>query len=187
MQKLEYTPETPSQTAGPYVHIGCTPNFVGIHGIYDTDLGAQPFADDAPGERITITGIVYDGTGTPLRDVLVETWQADASGRYGPGAQGFCRLPSDLQTGEWTLRTIKPGAAGGYAPHIALWIVARGLNVGLQTRMYFEGDDLSADPLLGRIEHRNRVPTLVARDTGNGTYRFEIRLQGENETVFFDL
>lgn len=187
VQPLDYLEESPSQTAGPYVHIGCTPNFVGIEGIYDQDLGLAPFPDDAPGERITVTGTVYDGTGTALRDVLIETWQAGADGTFGPGAQGWCRMPSDLDTGEFVLNTVKPGATGKQAPHISLWIVARGINIGLQTRMYFEGDDHSADPLLNRLEHQNRRGTLIARDTGNGTYRFDIRLQGEGETVFLDL
>ena len=186
-QPLDHLPESASQTAGPYVHIGCTPNFVGIEGIYPEDLGRTPFPDDAPGERITITGTVYDGTGTVLRDVLIESWQAGADGRFGPGAQGFCRMPSDLDSGEWVLKTVKPGAVGPQAPHIALWIVARGINIGLQTRIYFEGDDLSSDPLLTRLEHQNRLPTLVAKKTGEGTYRFDIRLQGEGETIFLDL
>lgn len=186
-QKPEYLPETPSQTAGPYVHIGCTPNFAGIKGIYARDIGRTPFPEDAPGERITVTGIVYDGTGTPLRDVLLESWQAGADGRYGPGAQGFARMPADQETGLWRLDTIKPGAAGAQAPHIALWIVARGINTGLQTRIYFEGDDHSADPVLARLEHRNRLPTLIARDRGGGNWRFDIRLQGDNETVFLDI
>ena len=187
VQSLDNLPESASQTAGPYVHIGCTPNFVGINGVYGEDLGGKPFPDDAPGDRITVTGVIYDGTGTALRDVLVESWQAGADGRYGPGAQGFARMPSDLTTGEWTLKTVKPGAVGGQAPHIALWIVARGINIGLQTRIYFEGNDHSSDPLLTRLEHQNRVPTLIAKDTGNGTYRFDIRLQGEGETVFLDM
>lgn len=187
VQPLDYLPETPSQTAGPYVHIGCTPNFVGIHGIYAEDLALKPFPADAPGERITVTGSVIDGTGTVLRDVLVETWQPGTDGRFGRGAQGFCRMPSSLETGEWVLETVKPGAVGPNAPYIALWIVARGINIGLQTRMYFEGDDLSSDPLLTRLEHQNRIPTLVAKKTGDGTYRFDIRLQGEGETIFLDM
>lgn len=187
VQKLNNLPETPSQTAGPYVHIGCIPNFAGIHGIYDQDLGLTPFPDEAPGTRIKITGIVYDGTGTILRDVMLETWQADANGVYGPGAQGFARIPADQDTGEWTLTTFKPGAVGGHAPHISVWIVARGINIGLSTRIYFEGDDHSSDPLLNRIEHRNRVPTLIAKDEGNGNWRFDIRLQGDGETIFLDL
>ena len=187
VQKLDYLVETPSQTAGPYVHIGCTPNFVGIHGIYDEDLARHPFPADAPGERITVSGTVTDGTGTLLRDVLCESWQAGADGTFGPGHQGFCRFVPDFETGEWSFTTIKPGAVDGQAPHISLWLVARGINIGLQTRMYFEGDDLSTDPVLARVEHRNRIPTLVAKDTGNGTWRFDIRLQGEGETIFLDL
>ena len=73
------------------------------------------------------------------------------------------------------------------APHISLWIAARGINVGLHTRIYFEDEDNSADPLLARIEQRNRVSTLIARKTGEGSYRFDIRLQGEGETVFLDI
>ncbi|MCB1339951.1 MAG: protocatechuate 3,4-dioxygenase subunit alpha [Pseudooceanicola sp.] len=187
VQPLGYLPESASQTAGPYVHIGCTPNFVGIHGIYDQDLGLEPFPKDAKGQRITITGVVRDGVGKSLNDVLVEFWQADADGKYGPGAQGFARRASNFDTGEWELTTIKPGAVAGMAPHIGLWVVARGINIGLQTRLYFEGDDHSKDPLLNRLEHQNRRNTLIAKDTGNGTWRFDIQLQGEGETVFLDM
>jgi protocatechuate 3,4-dioxygenase alpha subunit len=96
-------------------------------------------------------------------------------------------MAADPDTGVWTLDTIKPGAVGVQAPHIALWIVARGINIGLQTRIYFDGDDHATDPLLARIEHRNRVPTLIARADGNGRWRFDIRLQGDGETIFLDL
>ncbi|WP_158971790.1 protocatechuate 3,4-dioxygenase subunit alpha [Chachezhania sediminis] len=187
VQPLEYLKETPSQTAGPYVHIGTTPNFIGNAGIYPEDLGLKPFPDDVAGEKIKVTGIVYDGTGTPLRDVLLESWQADASGTYGPGIQGWARLPANQDTGVWTLETVKPGAVGKMAPHIALWIVARGINVGLQTRMYFDGDDLTTDPVLARIEHKIRVPTLIAKSDGPGSWRFDIHLQGDGETIFFDM
>ncbi|OWU81954.1 protocatechuate 3,4-dioxygenase subunit alpha [Phaeobacter sp. 22II1-1F12B] len=187
VQPLNTLTETASQTAGPYVHIGCTPNFVGIEGIYDEDLGLVPFPKDEPGEHITITGTILDGTGTVLRDVLVESWQCNAEGTFGPGSRGFARMPSDLTTGIWTLNTVKPAAVGKQSPHIALWIVARGINIGLQTRIYFEGDDHSADPLLTRLEHQNRVETLIAKKTGDNSYQFDIRLQGEGETVFLDL
>ena len=118
---------------------------------------------------------------------MVEFWQADSSGRYGPGAQGFARRASNFDTGEWQLKTIKPGSVAGMAPHIGIWVVARGINIGLQTRMYFEGDDHGKDPFLSRLEHPMRRDTLIAKDTGNGTYRFDIRLQGEGETIFLDV
>jgi protocatechuate 3,4-dioxygenase, alpha subunit len=198
VQPLGTRMETPSQTGGPYVHIGCIPTFAGIKGVYPEDLGLSPILDGAKGEVVTITGSVYDGTGWALRDAMMESWQADAEGIFPghPGADpkvtGFCRFAADKDTGEFTLRTVKPGRValrgGGFqAPHIAVWIVARGINIGLQTRIYFEGDDHAGDPVLSRIEQRNRVETLIARKTGTGAYRWDIRLQGEGETVFLDM
>ena len=203
MQKLNQLKESPSQTAGPYVHIGCVPNFCGIEGVYTEDLGARMVNDQTTGERITITGIVYDGTGTPLKDALVEIWQADAEGIYpgndprGPGDGNFTgwgRKAGDYETGEWVFETIKPGRVPFndgrlMAPHITFWVVARGINIGLQTRMYFPDEDSSndEDPVLARIEHQNRIPTLIAKQTGPGAYRFDIRLQGPEETIFFDI
>lgn len=197
-QTLDMLVETPSQTAGPYVHIGCIPSFAGVEGIYAEDLGRTPIAQGAQGQIITITGSVFDGTGWAMRDAMLESWQADAAGRYpgqagaDPAVSGFCRFAADAQTGEFTLRTVKPGAVNGrngarHAPHISVWIVARGINIGLNTRIYFEDEDNSADPLLARIEQRPRVETLLARKTAEGAYRFDIRLRGEGETVFFDL
>ena len=185
--------ETPSQTAGPYVHIGCIPSFAGLDGIYPKDLGLSPIRDGAQGDVITITGSVFDGTGWALRDAMIESWQADANGRYpgeenaDPAVAGFARFAADGESGEFTLRTVKPGARAPHAPHIALWIVARGVNTGLQTRIYFEEEDNAADPVLSRIEHRHRVETLIAKRTGSGLYRFDVRLQGAEETVFLDI
>ncbi len=198
MQSLATRVETPSQTAGPYVHIGCIPSFAGVEGIYPEDLGLSPFVDGAAGEVITITGSVFDGTGWALRDAMMESWQPDAAGKFPgqPGADpkisGFCRFAADKDSGEFTLTTIKPGPVVGrngmvYAPHISVWVVARGINIGLNTRIYFEDEDNASDPLLARIEHRPRVETLIARKTGPQAYRFDIRLQGDNETVFLDL
>lgn len=198
VQKLELLPETPSQTAGPYVHIGCIPTFAGVEGVYPEDLGKRAIEDGAKGEIITITGSVYDGTGWALRDAMMESWQADAAGIYPgrPGADpkvnGFCRFAADGTTGEFTLRTVKPGpiplrGGGVQAPHISVWIVARGINIGLSTRIYFEGDDHSKDLVLSRIEQRPRVETLIAKKTGKGEYRWNIRLQGDGETVFLDM
>lgn len=201
-QKLAYLKESPSQTAGPYVHIGCFPNMCDIEGVYDADLGETMLSDATKGERLAITGTVYDGTGTALKDAMVEIWQADADGIYpggrdprgrgDPNFSGWGRKAGDPATGEWTFETIRPGAVPFpdgrmQAWHITFWVVARGINVGLQTRMYFPEGDNAADPILTRIEHQNRVPTLIAKKTGDGAYRFDIRLQGDGETIFFDI
>ena len=197
-QPLDILVETPSQTAGPYVHIGCIPTFTGIEGVYPEDLGLSPIEDGAKGEVITIVGSVYDGTGWAMRDAMIESWQPDADGLFAgqdgadPKVSGFCRFAADKDSGEFTLRTIKPGSVKGrngqvFAPHISIWIVARGINIGLTTRIYFEDEDNSGDPLLARIEQRPRVDTMIAKKTGDGIYRFDIRLQGEGETVFLDL
>ncbi len=202
-QDLGYLKESPSQTAGPYVHIGTTPNYLGIEGVYPEDLGKAMVNDKTKGERITVTGRIIDGSGTPLRDCLVEIWQADADGLYNspaeprgsadPNFTGWGRTGVDWKTGEFRFETIKPGRVPFndgrmMAPHITFWVVARGINIGLQTRMYF-GDEEAAnaeDPVLARIEHKVRVPTLIAPRDGDG-YRFDIHLQGEKETVFFDI
>jgi protocatechuate 3,4-dioxygenase alpha subunit len=194
--------ETPSQTAGPYVHIGLTPNFVGIDGVYGQDLGARMVNDKTKGERITLEIRVIDGADAPLKDVLVEIWQADAAGLYNspaemrgaadPNFSGWGRCPSDMESGLCRFETIKPGRVPFrdgrlMAPHITLWIVARGINIGLHTRLYF-GDEEQAnaeDAILALIEHKARVPTLIA-ERKDDTYRFDIHLQGEKETVFFD-
>lgn len=197
-QSIDMLQETPSQTAGPYVHIGCIPTFAGIEGIYPEDLGLSPIEEGAQGEVIEIVGSVYDGTGWAMRDAMMESWQPDANGKFAgqegadPKVSGFCRFAADKDTGEFTLRTIKPGKTplrnGGFqAPHISVWVVARGINIGLNTRIYFEDEDNSEDLLLSRIEQRPRVDTLIAKKIGDGKYRFDIRLQGEGETVFIDL
>ena len=203
VQKLDSLRESPSQTAGPYVHIGCTPNFTGID-IYGGDLGTSMRTGPVKGQKITIKGTVFDGTGTPLRDAMIEIWQADSNGLFNSPTEtrgtadtnftGWGRSSGDMETGEFTFETVKPGAVPFpdgrmQAPHVTFWIVARGINIGLQTRMYFadEADANATDPILTRIEHQNRIPTLLARDEGDGTYRFDIRLQGNGETIFFDI
>jgi len=203
MQSLNQLNESPSQTAGPYVHIGCVPNFCDISGVYENDLGGTMITDQTKGERISLKGIVFDGTGTPLKDAMLEVWQADARGRYsygdprGPGDPSFLgwgRQAGDYATGEWCFDTIKPGRVPFpdgrlMAPHITIWIVARGINIGLHTRAYFADEPAAnaEDPWLTRMEHQNRIPTLLANSTAPGEYRFDIQLQGPNETVFFDV
>jgi len=200
--------ETASQTAGPYVHIGLAPKAAGFD-VFENDFGNVLATPATQGERIVIEGIVHDGSGTPLRDVLVELWQANAQGRYAhpadrqagkahdPAFRGWGRACSDFETGLWRFETVKPGAVTGrdgvpQAPHVNLWIVARGINLGLNTRMYFE-DEARAnaeDPVLRLIEWEVRRETLVGRRElrdGVPVYRFDIRLQGERETVFFDV
>lgn len=201
-QPLGYLKETPSQTAGPYVHIGLAPGAAGFS-IFDRELGWDIAGPDAPGQRIRVEGRVLDGTGAPVRDVLIEVWQADAQGIYhhpedprfaeaSPGFRGWGRVISDFETGEWAFETVKPGAVAGrggrpMAPHLTLWIVARGINIGLHTRMYFEDEDNASDPVLALIEQPHRRQTLIARRQEAGLYRFDIRLQGDGETVFLDI
>ncbi|MDX8479603.1 protocatechuate 3,4-dioxygenase subunit alpha [Mesorhizobium sp. VK24D] len=201
-QLLDRLKESPSQTAGPYVHIGLTPNFCGIDGVYERDLGSTMVNDQTKGERIELRVRVLDGTGTALKDALIEIWQADASGLYNSPAElrgaadpnflGWGRQPTDMETGICLFQTIKPGRVPFrdgrlMAPHITLWIVARGINIGLHTRLYFSDEEKAnaEDPILARIEHRVRVPTLIAERQGD-TYVFDVHLQGEKETVFFD-
>lgn len=203
-QFLRELKETPSQTAGPYVHIGCTPNFAGIGGVFETDLGSSMKTGAVKGEEITVRGAVFDGFDTPLRDAMIEIWQADSDGLHNspletrgkadPHFTGWGRCPGDQSNGEFVFDTVKPGRVPWpdgrlQAPHITFWIVARGINIGLQTRMYF-ADEAAAnaeDPILTRLEHQNRIPTLMAERQGDGAYRFDIRLQGPKETVFFDI
>lgn len=202
-QPLDRLKESPSQTAGPYVHIGLTPNFLGIGGVWQSDLGVAMINERTRGERIVVSGRVMDGNGAALRDCLVEIWQADAAGLYpspaemrgaaDPNFTGWGRCAADPETGEFRFATIKPGRVpyregAMQAPHISFLILARGINLGLNTRMYF-GDEAAAnaeDPLLARIEHRDRAATLIAPRAGD-TYTFDIRLQGAGETVFLDI
>jgi len=200
--------ETASQTAGPYVHIGLAPQQAGFD-IFENNFGNVLTTPQTRGERITIEGTVRDGSGTLVRDVLIEIWQANAEGKYrhpadrqpgksiDPAFRGWGRACSDFETGLYSFETIKPGVVTGrngrpMAPHVNFWIVARGINIGLHTRMYFsdEAQANAADPVINLVEWEVRRKTLIAqrqeRD-GKLVYRFDIRLQGDDETVFFDI
>jgi len=197
--------ETPSQTAGPYVQIGCTPNRIGIIGMYEgQDLGSALVNEQTQGRRISISGHVIDGTGKPIRDGLVEIWQSDRNGLFNsplemrgvpdPNFTGFGRQKTDFEDSLYCFETIVPGAVPWQdgrmqAPHITFWIAGRGINLGLHTRMYFPDfeDQNSTDPVLTMLEHPSRIPTLIAIRDAPDTYRFDIVLQGTNETVFFEL
>lgn len=197
--------ETPSQTAGPYVHIGLTPNFAEIKGVYDADPGSIMLTEDTRGERITIAGRIFDGSGALVNDALVELWQADADGSYvapmgpnsnsAPAFTGWGRQPTNAE-GVFTFETIKPGPVPGpdgkpMAPHVNLWIVARGINIGLQTRLYFddEAEANAKDFVLNKIMDPRRRATLIARKEPGDVPRYvlDIHLQGDKETVFFDM
>ena len=206
-QALGYLKETASQTAGPYVHIGLIPHMAGFD-IFQNNFDNVLAGASTKSERITIEGRVLDGIGTPVRDALLEIWQANADGRYNnpadtqkkaldPDFRGWGRTGAHFQTGLYTFDTIKPGPVPGrntrtMAPHINVWIVSRGINIGLHTRMYFpdEPEANAADPVLNLIEQEARRDTLIARRTmrdGKPVYLFDIVLQGDNETVFFDV
>jgi protocatechuate 3,4-dioxygenase, alpha subunit len=208
IQPLNYLKETASQTAGPYVHIGLLPRQAGFD-IFANNLGEMMVGPKTNGERVTIEGRVIDGAGAPLKDALIEIWQANAAGRYNHPAdrqakpidndfRGWGRSGCDFESGRYGFRTIKPGAVVGrsghrpMAPHVNLWIVARGINIGLSTRMYFGDEEAAnaADPVLNIIEPAFRRKTLLGqrqmRDQ-DVVYSFDIYLQGERETVFFDI
>lgn len=189
-------PETASQTAGPYVHIGLAPNAAGFD-IYDIESGKDIAGPNAGGERIRVEGIVWDGNREPVKDVLIEIWQANSQGKFAnqdeveEGFRGWGRVISDFDTGEWGFDTVRPGALNDAAPHLSIWIVARGINIGLNTRMYFpEYTQANAsDPVLNMLD-TDQCNTLIAtrvKDAEMTTYRFDIRLQGANETAFFDI
>ena len=207
-QPLDYLEETASQTAGPYVHIGLIPHQAGFD-IFDNNFSNVLVTPATKGERIRIEGQIIDGTGTPIRDALVEIWQANADGGYNHPAdrqakpvdetfRGWGRTGTDFETGLYRFETIKPGPVAGrtghraMAPHISLWIVSRGINIGLHTRLYFsdEGDANAEDPVLNLIEQETRRATMIAdrqEQDGVVVYRFDVRLQGDDETVFFDI
>ena len=192
---------TPSQTVGPFYAYGLTPD-----GAYDWNdaFGNNLVTPDASGERIRVEGRVFDGDGQPVPDAMLEIWQADAQGRLNdpqdkralPNAsfRGFGRCGTN-PNGEYAFDTIKPGPvpdADGQpqAPHITLAIFARGMLLHLYTRIYFDGETANAaDPVLALVPADRRDTLIAKRDAGDGgaVYRLDVRLQGENETVFFDV
>ena len=186
--------ETPSQTGGPYVHIGLLPQQANIK-VFENNFNNQLVQENTLGERIRLEGQVFDGLGLPLRDVLIEIWQADANGVYpstadiqdkvvDPNFLGWGRTGADFETGFWSFNTVKPGAVPGrkgttQAPHIALIIFARGINIGLNTRVYFE-DEAEANYLWNCINHAMiefKSDNSMLKTVGeNGDYRLIIEV-----------
>ena len=184
--------ETPFQTAGPFLHIGCMPNKIKINNLYESDLGEILFKNKNDAKIITIEGSVFDGNGHALDDVMLETWQADENGQFHKD-NGFTRFIPDNLTKKFKLFTVKPGQVEtldgkNQSPHICLSISSRGLNMTLNTRIYFEDDDLINDPILSTIKNnKGNIDSLVAKKIKKNVYVFDIFLQGDKETVFFNL
>ena len=188
--------ETPSQTAGPFVHIGTMPAIAGLR------TGAPErqnvlAGDGTLGERIRIEGVIYDGAGEVVKDAMLEIWQADANGQYGSNDFiGWGRAATDFATGLFSIETVKPGSVPFHdgrkqAPHISISIFARGINIHLQTRLYFsdEAPANEADPVLQLVGQPDLIATLIAKKDirdGRSLYRFDVHLQGNGETIFFD-
>jgi protocatechuate 3,4-dioxygenase alpha subunit len=148
--------------------------------------GAAIADPEVDGDRVVISGRVLDGDRAPVADALLEIWQADALGRFGPpGFRGFGRVATDA-AGAFRIATIRPGGVDGQAPHLVISLFARGLLCRLLTRMYFPGDALAADPVLARVPEARRA-TLIARQGAGGSLAWDVVLQGEGETVFFEV
>lgn len=214
-QSPELFGQTPSQTVGPFFHYGL-PWKGGADLVGAEPIGARPelFAEEhwvlnlssprgeVGGERIEIVGRVTDADGAPVPDAMIEIWQANAHGRYASPDDARADLPLDegfigfgrsstSEDGEFRFLTVRPGRVPGpgntlQAPHIAVGVFGRGLLKRLVTRLYFDGDAANAeDPILDLVPAERRE-TLMARRDGE-LWRFDIRLQGAQETVFFDL
>ena len=180
--------QSASQTVGPFFRIGL------IHSQAQNNLVDEQTA----GERITLTGAVYDGEGQPILDAMIEIWQSDAEGIFShpldplhaqadPHFRGFGRA-ENRDGGRYEFKTIKPGGRNGMPPYINVHIFARGMLIHAMTRIYFSDEPANTgDPVLSSVETERRHTLIATREESEGppVYRFDIHLQGENETVFF--
>jgi len=190
---------TPSQTVGPYFHYGLTPHDYDFSVVFGNNL----VTPDVSGERIRIEGRIIDGDGHGINDSLVEIWQADSAGRYAhpadrralPNAsfKGFGRCDTD-KNGAYSFETVKPGAVPGpngapQAPHIGVIVLSRGMLRHVYTRIYFSDEKHDPDSILAAVpaERRSTLIAKRAEHNGHAVYTFDIRLQGDGETVFFDI
>jgi protocatechuate 3,4-dioxygenase, alpha subunit len=192
--------QTPSQTVGPFFAYGLTAPQYGyaFNGIAPEGLAE----DDAPGERIRIVGSVFDGAGATIADAMIEIWQADHQGRYAhpadqrgsnQGFRGFGRCGTGTDANQrFHFRTVKPGSVDGVqAPHVNIIVFMRGLLTHAYTRLYFPDEPAAnaADPVLGSVPEARRHTLIASRDeAADGVvYSLDIHMQGDRETVFFDL
>jgi protocatechuate 3,4-dioxygenase alpha subunit len=187
---MDLTP-TPSQTVGPYLHLGLT----------DARSVSRIAGDGTKGERMWLTFRVLDGEGGPVPDAMIELWQADSEGSYthqhssanGSPFRGFGRLAT-AEDGSCIFETIRPGCVAGpgetvQAPHINVSILGRGILKRLSTRVYFAGEPANAaDPILALVPQNRRAVLLAQPDAARTSHWiFDVRLRGEGETVFFDV
>jgi protocatechuate 3,4-dioxygenase alpha subunit len=182
---------TPSQTVGPYFGI-----------MVRGRSHSQQLSDRTLGTRIVIEGQIFDGEGAPIPDAFIETWQADANGRYSHVDDGRAAQPDagfngygwqhSRKDGGFTLETIKPGRVPGpdgrdQAPHIVVSVMARGILTRFVTRIYFDDEVSNAEDAILSLVPQDRRHTLIAARAGDGRYRFNLVMQGKDETVFFDV
>jgi len=191
--------QTPSQTVGPYFAYGLVPTQYGydLRSLFDEEL-ATP---QTPGQPIVIEGCVYDGAGATIGDAMIEIQQADSQGRRptdpaavaASGFRGFGRMGTGTLPGHaFRFRTVKPGATpDGQAPHVDVILTMRGMLVHAFTRIYFDDEPVAnaADPVLSQVPPERRQTLVASRQPQAGAvvYRFDIRMQGDRETVFFDV
>ena len=189
--------ESASQTAGPYVHIGCLPQSAGLAPKrMGAQLGSSMITAEWQQASISLDILIFDGASDPVKDAMIEIWQAGPEGEFAntKGFSNWGRKSADPDSGLTRFNTLKPGVVKAVvnesgtqpqqSPHILVWIVARGINMGLTTRIYFPDEDNAKDPTLALAAERSG--SLIAEKTAQG-YRHSIHLQGPNETVFFDV
>jgi protocatechuate 3,4-dioxygenase alpha subunit len=173
---------TPSQTVGPFFDFG----------LLDEGWSADAVAPQTPG-AVVLAGRVLDGDGEPVPDAMLEIWQAEPDGAIGDGRGLFARVGTDAD-GAFAFTTVKPGTVPGadgrpQAPHIAMSVFARGVLHRLATRVYFPDEERAnaTDPVLSAVPDPEARARLVARPEGDALLRFDVRLQGDGETPFFDV
>jgi protocatechuate 3,4-dioxygenase alpha subunit len=193
---------TPSQTIGPFAAPCLTPNEAGKKNYaWQQLINGNLVTHDAVGERIRIEGRMFDGEGAPIDGILFEIWQADGQGRYAhprdprrtnSSFKGFGRVESNMD-GSFVFDTVKPGRVPGpngtmQAPHVVVAIHMRGILQHLFTRIYFSDEASNAeDPILKLVPADRRDTLIAKRDGAGGAYRIDFRIQGDRETVFFDI
>lgn len=192
--------QTPSQTVGPFFAFGLTAPQFGY--VYDAIASGDLADEQTPGERIHVEGRVLDGAGVAIPDAMIEVWQADSEGRYAHPAdtrpsnqnfRGFGRFGTGTDpAGSFVFHTVKPGSVDGVqASHINLIVFMRGMLTHAYTRLYFSDEPQAnaSDPVLQSVPAERRDTLIATRSDRSGAvvYRFDIRMQGDNETVFFDV